>query len=109
MKPPYILLLVAAVAFVAGCSSTHHHGTTPPASTSAPAPAAFNTSALVAAFKNADNPSNLIVQSVVSALSAKDYSGALGSLQKLAAIPGLTAAQSDAVQGLISSVSSRTK
>lgn len=107
MKTSFLTCCLAAAALVAGCQSTGSKSA-PAAATTAAAPA-FDTSALVAAFKNADLPSNQIVQSVVSALSSKDYSGALASLQKLGRIPGLTASQASAVQGLISAVSTKAK
>jgi len=107
MKYSNVLPLVAALALVAGCSSTHKHGSTAPAASTAPATSSFDTSALVAAFKNADIPSGQLVSSVISALSSKDYSGALSSLQKLAKTPGLTAPQATSVEQLISAVSSR--
>lgn len=107
MKLPLLLSLVAAAATVAGCSTTHSH-TAAPSAAAAPA-SSFDTSALVAAFKNADISSTQTVQSVVSALSSKDYTGALSSLQKLSRIPGLTASQSDAVHQLITSVSAKAK
>jgi len=113
MKLPSILSLAAAMVFVAGCSTAHKHSGGDASSAAAPAAAAassaFDTSALISAFKNADLGSNQMVQSVVSALSSRDYSGALSSLQKLSRIPGLTASQSDAVQGLISAVSAKAK
>ncbi|MFO1460462.1 MAG: hypothetical protein U1G08_13765 [Verrucomicrobiota bacterium] len=108
MKTSFLTCCLAAAALVAGCQSTGTKSAPPAAASPASAPA-FDTSALVAAFKNADIPSNQIVQSVVSALSGKDYSGALASLQKLARIPGLTASQATAVQGLISAVSTKAK
>jgi hypothetical protein len=95
--------------FVAGCSTAHKHSGGESAPAAAAASSAFDTSALISAFKNADLGSNQMVQSVVSALSSRDYSGALSSLQKLSRIPGLTASQSDAVQGLVSAVSAKAK
>ncbi|MBL9174088.1 MAG: hypothetical protein JNL10_11180 [Verrucomicrobiales bacterium] len=108
MKTSLLSCCLAAAALVAGCQSTGSKSAAPAAAPAASA-SAFDTSALVAAFKNADIPSNQIVQGVVSALSNKDYSGALASLQKLARIPGLTASQASAVQSLIGSVSTRAK
>ncbi|MEN9677922.1 MAG: hypothetical protein RIS76_3818 [Verrucomicrobiota bacterium] len=109
MKLPSILSLAAAMVFVAGCSTAHKHSGGESAPAAAAASSAFDTSALISAFKNADLGSNQMVQSVVSALSSRDYSGALSSLQKLSRIPGLTASQSDAVQGLVSAVSAKAK
>ena len=109
MKLPSFLSLIAALVVVAGCSTAHKHSGSEAAPAPVAASSAFDTSKLIAAFKNADLGSNQIVQSVVSALSSRDYSGALSSLQKLSRIPGLTAAQSDAVQGLVSAVSAKAK
>ncbi|MBN8249793.1 MAG: hypothetical protein J0L84_20420 [Verrucomicrobia bacterium] len=110
MKPFLLPSLVAAVVLVSGCQTTDHKAAPAAGSPAATAPVAgFDTSALVAAFKNADLGSNQLVQSVVSALSGRDFSGALSSLQKLARIPGLTAPQASAVQQLIGSVSAKAK
>jgi len=111
MKTSLLPSAVAAAAlFVAGCHSTDHHATPAAGTPAATAPAGgFDTSALVAAFKNADLSSNQLVQSVVSALSGRDFSGALTSLQKLAKIPGLTAPHASAVQQLMGAVSAQAK
>ena len=118
MKLVLIPSLLAAVVLVAGCQHSGSHKDAPAIadSTTAPAPAApaapaagLDTAALVAAFRNADIPSNQLVQSVVSALPSRDYSGALAALQKLSRIPGLTAPQADSVHQLIAAVGSRAR
>lgn len=108
MKLSILLPLIAAVALAGGCSSARHHTTTP-AAAKAPAATEFNTAALVTAFQNSDLASNQLVQGVIAALSSKDFTGALSSLRKLDQIPGLTAAQGNAVDGLIAAVSTKAR
>lgn len=109
MKFTVLSPLLVAAALVAGCKTTDHHAATPAAAAASAPASVFDTSALVTAFKNADIPSNQLVQSVISDLSKKNYSGALTSLQTLARTPGLTAPQETSVRGLTSALASRAK
>lgn len=105
MKKILIASLILTAGLVAGCKTT---GTsTSSTAASSGAVAGIDTSALVAAFKNADTATVRVVQETVSAVSKKEWSTAATHLQKLNTIPGLTAAQADAVKGLLASISGR--
>jgi hypothetical protein len=105
MKKILIASLILSAGLVAGCKTTG----TSTSSTAAPsgAVAGIDTSALVAAFKNADTETVRVVQETVSAVGKKEWSTAATHLQKLRQIPGLTASQADAVKNLLAAVSNR--
>ncbi|HRI13638.1 MAG TPA: hypothetical protein PLX89_11610 [Verrucomicrobiota bacterium] len=107
---PFLPVILVAIA-VAGCKST---SSTAPAAPSAaksalPSLGDINTASFVDAFKNADADTIRMVQNAATSIGNKDWSGALGSLQKIRRIPGLTASQESAVNSLISSVGAKAK
>ena len=110
MKLTYFLPLVLGAGLIAGCKSTS--STASSSSKSAPTEVAksvstLDTTALVAAFRNADTETVKVVQDVVTSVSKKDWSGASAKLQSLRRIPGLTGAQADSVKALLASLSSK--
>lgn len=120
-------LAVAAVLLLSGCQSTSSTSKTTAATADRPATtastpatetaaasqpkatsraAAYDTSALVAAFRTSDIPSNQMVSATVSAINSRNYSTAINELQRLLRYPGLTAPQETAVKELLGRLSS---
>ncbi len=107
MNKILILSSILLGGLVTGCQSTGKSGSAP--STASSMMAGIDTAQLVSAFKNADAETTRLVQDTVAAVGKKDWSGAIGTLQKIQKIPGLTASQSDAVKGLLSTLSTKAK
>jgi uncharacterized protein YceK len=91
-------------ATTASMDTTTSGATTPAKATSRSA--AYDTSALVAAFRTSDIPSNQMVSATVNAINSRNYSTAINELQRLIRYPGLTAPQATAVQELLGRLSS---
>lgn len=113
MKLTFFLPLVLGAGLIAGCKSTSSTASSSDSSAKsastevAKSISTLDTTALVAAFRNADTETVKVVQEVVTSVSKKDWSGASAKLQSLRRIPGLTGAQADSVKALLASLSAK--
>ncbi len=115
MKPTSLLLVFLVAGLIAGCHSTGSStadGASKSRAASKTAPptnlAGLDTTKLVEAFRTADTDTVQLVQNTVSAIRGRDWSGALSTLEKIRRIPGLTAAQADAVNSLLTGLGAKT-
>jgi hypothetical protein len=109
---------IAAALLVSGCQSARTTATTgapesaESTSVAAAGPrvtsraAAYDTTALVTAFRTSDIPSNQMVSATVNAINSRNFSAAVSELQKLIRYPGLTAPQETAVRELLGKLQS---
>lgn len=109
MKPISLLLVFLVASLVAGCQSTRSSSADGASKTAPPTTlAGLDTNKLIEAFRTADADTVQLVQNTVSAIKGRDWSSALGTLEKIRRIPGLTAAQADAVNSLLTGLGAKT-